>query len=189
MTPTAENASKTIMAITVENEKVKLLWDVNIQRDNVIEARRLDIVVVDKKEHKRIIIDIAVPDDVRVGEKELEKVEKYKELKREIGRLWKLKHVEVVPVVIGALGSVTKDFEKWIKKLRTAYNIGVMQKTALLRTARILRRVLELKRNEHSVSLWSFAMTRLTEELTVITTARTQSVANEIIIVICQMSA
>ena len=129
----------------VENEEVKLLWDVNIQCDNVIEARRPDIVVIDKKEHKGIITDIAVLDDVRVGEKELEKVEKYQELKREIGRLWKLKHVEVVPVVIGALGSVTKDFERWIRKLGIAYNIGVMQKTALLGTARILRKVLNFR--------------------------------------------
>ena len=52
--------------------------------------------------------------------------------------------MEVVPVVIGALGSVTKDFERWIRKLGIAYNIGVMQKTALLGTARILRKVLEL---------------------------------------------
>ena len=58
-----------------------------------------------------------MPDDVRVGEKELEKVEKYQELKREVGRLWKRKHVEVVTVVIGALGSVTKDFERWIRNL------------------------------------------------------------------------
>ena len=114
----------------VENEEVKLLWDVNIQCDNAIEARRPEIVVVDKKEQKGIIIDIAVPDDVRVGEKELKKVEKYQELKSEIGRLWKLKHVEIVPVVIGALGSVTKDIERWIRKLGIAYNIGVMQKTA-----------------------------------------------------------
>ena len=85
-----------------------------------------------------------MPDDVRVGEKKLEKVEKCKELMREIGRLWKLKHVEVVPVVIGAFGSVTKDFERWIRKLGIAYNIVVMQMTALLGTARILREVLEL---------------------------------------------
>ena len=83
-------------------------------------------------------------DDVRVGEKESEKVKKYQEMKREIGRLWKLKHVEVVPVVIGALGSVTKDFERWINKLGIAFNIGVVQKTALLGIVRILRQVLEL---------------------------------------------
>ena len=87
---------------------IKVLWDINVQCDNVIEARRPDIIVIDKKERKGIIIDIAVPVDVRVGEKEREKVEKYQDLKREIGRLWKLKVAEVVPVVIGALGSVTK---------------------------------------------------------------------------------
>ena len=49
-----------------------------------------------------------MPDDVRVGDKGLEQIEKHQELKREIGRLWKIKHMEVVPVVIGALGSVMR---------------------------------------------------------------------------------
>ena len=91
-----------------------------------------------------IIIDIAVPADVRVGEKEREKVEKYQELKRDIERLQILKMVEVVPVVIGALGSVTKEFDRWIEKVGITDNVGVMQKIALLGTARILRKVLEM---------------------------------------------
>ena len=62
------------------------MWDVNVQCD-VIEARRPDIIVFDKKERKGIIIDTAVPADGRVGEKEREKVEKYQDLKREIRRL------------------------------------------------------------------------------------------------------
>ena len=36
----------------VENEEVKVLWDINVQCDNVIEARRPDIIVIDKKERK-----------------------------------------------------------------------------------------------------------------------------------------
>ena len=75
----------------VKNEEVKIVWDINVQCDNVIEARRPDIIVIDKKEQKGLIIDIAVPADVRVEEKEREKVEKYQDLKREIGRLWNLK--------------------------------------------------------------------------------------------------
>ena len=41
-------------------------------------------------------------------EKEGEKIEKYQDLKREIGRLWGIRHLEVVPVVVGALGVVSK---------------------------------------------------------------------------------
>ena len=77
----------------VGNEEVIVLWDINGQCDNVIEARGPDIIAIDQKEQKGIIIDIAVAADVRVGEKEGEKVEKYQDLKREIRRLWKLKMV------------------------------------------------------------------------------------------------
>ena len=48
--------------------------------------------------------------------------------KREIGSLWKLKVVEVVSVMIGALGSVIKGFDRWIQKLGILLNVGVMQK-------------------------------------------------------------
>ena len=51
---------------------------------------------------------------------------------------------EVVLVVIRALGSVTQEFDRWIEKLGIEYNVGVMQKTALLGSAKILRKVLEM---------------------------------------------
>ena len=100
----------------VENEEIKVLWDINIRCDNLIEARRPDLIVTDKKEQKGIIIDIAVPTDVRVEEKEKEKVEEYQDLKREIRRLWKLRNVEIVPLVIGAFGSVSTEFDRWMGK-------------------------------------------------------------------------
>ena len=118
--------------------------ETNIQCDNLIEARRPELIVIDKKEQKGIIIDIAVPADVRVEAKEKEKVEKYQDLKREIRRLWKLRNVEIVPVVIGVLGSVSIEFDRWMGKLGITYNVGVMQKTALFGTARILRKVLDI---------------------------------------------
>ena len=96
---------------------------------NLIEARRLDIIVIDKKEQKGIIIDIAVPADVRKGGKESEK---YQDLKTETGRLWILKMVEVIHVVMGALGSVTKGFDRWIEKLGIPLSVGVMQKKSVL---------------------------------------------------------
>ena len=52
--------------------------------------------------------------------------------------------VEVMPVMIRALGNLKKEFDGWIEKLRITNNVEVMQKTALLGTARILRKVLEM---------------------------------------------
>ena len=112
----------------VENENVKLLWDMTVQCDNITEARRPDIFLLDKKEKSCMIADIAVPGYGRVHEEELEKIEKYQELRREISRLWQLKKVQVVPVVIGALGSVTKDFDKWMEKLGIPGDVGVVQR-------------------------------------------------------------
>ena len=60
------------------------------------------------KKNRAIIVDIASPWDHRVYEKEREKIKKYQDLKREIGRLWGITHLEVVPVVVGALGVVSK---------------------------------------------------------------------------------
>ena len=130
----------------VENDCFRLLWDMNIQCDNEIGAQRPDLIIIDKKEHtiKAIIIDIAVPADVNVEDKEKEKIEKYQDLKREIKRLWKLKKAKVIPVVIGSLGCVTKKFDKWIERLEIDINLGVLQMTALLGTARLLRKIWEL---------------------------------------------
>ena len=128
----------------VENEEIKVLWDINVQCDNLIKARRPELIIIDKKEQKGIIIDIAVPTDVIVKEKQKEKVEKYQDLKKEIRRFWKLRNVEIVPAVIGALGSVSAGFDRWMGKLGIIYNVGVMQKRALLGTARILRKLLEM---------------------------------------------
>ena len=61
-----------------------------------------------KKENTCIIVDIAIPGDSRVHKREFEfeKVEKYQDLKR--------KNVDVVLVVVGALGSATKKLKQWI---------------------------------------------------------------------------
>ena len=69
----------------------------------------------------------------------------YKEYhKRELKRLWYLKKDEVVPVVVGALGCISKGFSRWIDTLGIKLNVGMVQKSVLLRTVRILRKVLDM---------------------------------------------
>ena len=58
---------------------MKVLRDINVQCDSMIQATGI-LSWIDKKERKGVIIDIVVPADVRVGEKESEKVENYRDL-------------------------------------------------------------------------------------------------------------
>ena len=125
-----------------ESANCKILWDVVIQCDKEIEARRPDIVVLDKTSKEVKVIDTAIPGDVRVCEKELEKINKYKLLKDEIARLWNVRKVTVIPIVVGALGAITTRFEKFVMEAGTELRVEHAQNTALLGTARILRLVL-----------------------------------------------
>ena len=63
------------------------MWDFSILTDHVIEAWRPDLIVVDKKERVCEIIDFAVPRDIRIEEKEKEKIEKDQALGRELQKI------------------------------------------------------------------------------------------------------
>ena len=71
----------------IENINHKILWDVIIQCEIEFEARRLDITVVNKQRKEIKTMDVEIPGDVRVCEKELERIDKYRLLKDEIERL------------------------------------------------------------------------------------------------------
>ena len=60
-------------------------------------------------------MDIVLPRSRRIHYKEFEKVEYYQDLTRE--RMWGVKNVDLVPVVVGALGIVTKKHEKMDRKI------------------------------------------------------------------------
>ena len=126
-----------------EDEKVKILWDFNINTDHVIQHRRPDIVVLDKKERACKIIDIACPGDGRVELKEKEKIKNYAELRREIKKIWNCREVRVIPIIVGALGVVSRNLQGYMKDLEVKCNIELLQKATLLGTAKILRKVLE----------------------------------------------
>ena len=74
-------------------------------------------------------------------DKELEKLEKYQLLKDEIAKVWRVRKVIVVPVVIGALGAVSVNFKEYKKRIGVNVWLAVIQKTTLLGTAKILRTV------------------------------------------------
>jgi hypothetical protein len=85
-----------------------------------------------------IIIIIIIMD---VIQKEAEKILKYKDLTIEIQRMWNVK-TRVIPVVIGATGTISKLVRKYVSIVRGNHEVKELQKTAILGTAHILRKVL-----------------------------------------------
>ena len=91
---------------------------------------------------KCYIIDVACPFDTRVSAKEKEKIDKYQDLKRELTRIWKCAEVLVVPVIIGALGTLPKGIRTWLNVIDMGEELDLLQRTCILGSPHILRRVL-----------------------------------------------
>jgi hypothetical protein len=73
--------------------------------------------------------------------KKAEKILKYKDLTLEIQRTWNVK-TKVIPVIIGATGAISKSFRKYVSNIPGNHEVKELQKTAILGTAHILRKVL-----------------------------------------------
>ena len=87
-------------------------------------------------------MDFAVPADHIIKLKECEKKDKYLDLAMKLKKLWNMK-VTIIPIVIGAFGTVIKGLLKGPEDLEIRGRVEAIQTTTLLRTARTLRRVLE----------------------------------------------
>jgi hypothetical protein len=88
-----------------------------------------------------MLIDVAISGDRNVIKIEAEKVLKYKDLTIEIKRTWNAK-TKVIPVIIGATGTISKSFRKYVSKIPGNHEVKELQKTAILGTAHILRKAL-----------------------------------------------
>ena len=89
-----------------------------------------------------MLIDVAISGDRNVIKKEAEKILKYKDLTiEEIQCMWKVK-TRVIPVIIGATGTISKSFRKYISNKPGNHAVKELQKTAILGIAHILRKVL-----------------------------------------------
>ena len=100
------------------------------------------LIIINKKEKTCTLIDVAIPADRNVVQKEAEKKLKYKRLCIEIQRMWNLK-CTIVPVIIGATGIVTRSLKKNLETIPGKHSIDSLQKTAILGTSHIIRKVLQ----------------------------------------------
>jgi predicted homoserine dehydrogenase-like protein len=85
---------------------------------------------------------VAIPADRSVTQKEAGKKQKRKSLCIETQLMWNMKCM-LIPVIIGATGIVTKGVKKSLEAITGKHSIDSLQRTAILRTSHIVRKVLQ----------------------------------------------
>ena len=70
------------------------------------------------------------------------KRDNYQDLRIELRKLWN-KPVEIVPIIIGALGTIPKFLKRNLEVLGADVAPGLLQKSVVLETAHIIRRVMD----------------------------------------------
>ena len=129
-------------APVLENNIHKLLWDFDIQTNHLISVRRPDLIIINKKTKICKIVDFAVPTDHRIKLKEYEKRDKYLDLTSELKKT--MEHEgDNYTNCDWCFWHGNKRILKGLEDLEVGGRVVTIQTTALLKTARILRRVLE----------------------------------------------
>jgi hypothetical protein len=119
-------------------DKVTILWNQQVQNDRTVPNNKPDIIIRNNEKRTCMLIDVAISRDRNVIKKEAEKILQYKDLTIEIQRMWNIK-TKVIPVIIGATGTISKLFRKYVSNIPGNHEVKKPQKTAILGTAHILQ--------------------------------------------------
>jgi hypothetical protein len=137
----------------LEDTNVRLYFDRAILTDRTIHYNRPGITLLDRLNSKAFIIDIAIPNSHNFQTTIAEKISKYTELKEEITRMWKLKSVAIVPIVLSTTGIIPKQLHQSLKTLSLApYIYEILQKAVILNTCRIVRKFLQLPTDTEQIN-------------------------------------
>jgi len=121
--------------------RITILWNQQTQTDRTIPNNKPDIIIRDNEKGTCMLIDVAISGDRNMFKKEAEKVLKYKDLTIEIQHMWNVK-TNVIPVIIGATGTISKSVRKYVSNIPGKHVVKELEKTAILGTAHLLRKVL-----------------------------------------------
>ena len=137
-------------APVLENKTHKLQWDFNIHTDHLFWARRPDLIIINNKKENFQNCRLCCPGWPQ--NKTERKRDKYLDLARELKKVWNMQ-LTIIPIIIGAFGTVTKGLQKGLDDFEGSGRMETIQTTTLLKTDRILRRVLETRGDLLSLKL------------------------------------
>jgi len=127
-----------------EDGDVTVLWNQAVHTDREVTANRPDIIIKKKKRENTHADRCGNTRRQKCCAKGSGKEVKIQEFCREIQRMWNLK-CTIVPVIIGATGIVTRSLKKNLETVPGKHSTDSLQKTAMLGTSHIIRKVLQVE--------------------------------------------
>ena len=104
----------------------------------MVKFNKPNIVIWNVTEQTAQLIDVKVPQDYNMASATFNNITKYKELQIEIQKLYNLKKVTIVPVVIGTIRSTYDSLKMHLGTISNDAPARIIQKTALLGTSHII---------------------------------------------------
>jgi phage/plasmid-associated DNA primase len=98
------------------------LWNQELHTDREVKENRRDIIIKNKKGKTCTLIDVAIPVDRNVVQKEAEKKLKYKCLGIVIQRMWNLK-CTIIPIITGVTETITRSLRKNLEAISGKHSI------------------------------------------------------------------
>ena len=100
-----------------------------IRANRTIPNNKPEIIIGDFEKGICILIDVAISVDRHVIKKEADKIFRYKDLIKEIQRMWNVK-AKVIPVITGATGTISKSLRKYLSNTQGKREIKEIQKNS-----------------------------------------------------------
>lgn len=143
-----ENKEKQPIRV-ISSDDCDVWWDMKITMPSGVEHNKPDIVVWKKKEKLCQVIDISVPLDKNIDKKFQEKRNNYIPLISEMQRIYRDYKFEIIPVIIGALGTITNELKHSIANIDGISDknkiIKHIQKKAMIGSLKITKTVMKMK--------------------------------------------
>ena len=127
-----------------DNGEATIYWDKTIKADRKVSYNMPDVVVIDRKDNAIFIVDFEIPTDHPIKEKEEKKIYKGMDFTAGIRRQLRVTTV-IVPIVLGALGTVATKLSESFKKVEIEDVIESLQTAASTSIRALLRSVSNLK--------------------------------------------
>ena len=126
----------------IETPLVKILWDFSLHSICNHPSNRPDLVLFDYSENKIYFIEVSCPADVNVPSKEKEKLREYKSLAHDFYLMYNMT-VELVPVVLGCTGVVSKECHTYLRRIPgfTKRLFTTLQKAVILGSVHVFQAI------------------------------------------------